>query len=132
MTRRKPPGVSWESWIERQIRESMERGEFDDLPGRGKPLPNIDQAHDAMWWIREKLRRENVSFLPPTLAVRKQLEEALARISEADTESTVRQVIAEINERIAQVNSRMASGPPSRTMPLDADDVIQEWRKRRS
>jgi DnaJ family protein C protein 28 len=28
----------WESWIDQQIREAQERGEFDDLPGRGKPL----------------------------------------------------------------------------------------------
>jgi hypothetical protein len=132
MTERKPAGVSWESWVEGQIREGMERGEFDDLPGAGKPLPNIDQPHDEMWWLREKLRRENVSFLPPALAVRKQLEDALDRIAKADTESAVRQIVAEINERIVQVNSRATSGPPSSLVPLNVDSVIQEWRNRRS
>ena len=38
MTERKPFGVSWETWIDRQIREGMERGEFDGLPGHGKPI----------------------------------------------------------------------------------------------
>ena len=33
MTERKPPGVSWETWIDRQIREGMERGDFDGLAG---------------------------------------------------------------------------------------------------
>jgi DnaJ family protein C protein 28 len=28
----------WESWVNQQIREAQERGEFDDLPGTGKPL----------------------------------------------------------------------------------------------
>jgi DnaJ family protein C protein 28 len=28
----------WESWIDQQIREAQERGEFDNLPGKGKPL----------------------------------------------------------------------------------------------
>ena len=28
----------WESWIDQQIREAQERGEFDDLPGKGRPL----------------------------------------------------------------------------------------------
>jgi DnaJ family protein C protein 28 len=28
----------WESWIDQQIREAQERGKFDDLPGKGKPL----------------------------------------------------------------------------------------------
>ena len=77
MTERKPAGVSWESWVEEQIRDAMERGEFDDLPGARKPLPGIDRPHDDMWWVREKLKRENLSFLPPALAVRKELEEVL-------------------------------------------------------
>jgi len=132
MTERKPAGVSWESWIEGQIREGMKRGEFDDLPGAGKPLRNIDQPHDETWWLREKLRQENVSFLPPALAVRKELEDALDRIAKADTESAVRQIVAEINERIVQVNSRATSGPPSSVMPLSVDGVIQAWRNRRS
>ena len=132
MTERKPGGVSWESWVEEQIRQGMERGEFDELPGAGKPLRNIDQPYDAMWWLREKVRRENLSFLPPALAVRRELEEALDRIAKADTESAVRQIVAAINERIVQVNSRTTSGPPTSVMPLNVDRVIQEWRNRRS
>src|SRR6185503_2943642 len=131
MTERKTPGVSWESWVEGQIGGGMERGEFDDLPGAGKPLRNIDEPHDEMWWLKEKLRRENVSFLPPALAVRRELEDALDRIAKADTESAVRQIVAVINERIVQVNSRATSGPPTSVMPLNVDRVIQEWRNRR-
>src|SRR5262245_35572128 len=134
MAARNPRGVSWDSWVERQIRESMERGEFDDLPGAGKPLPDVDRPHDDMWWLREKLRRENLSsssFLPPTLAVRKELADALARIAKADSESDVRQIVAKINERIVRVNSRTTSGPPSTTMRLDVERVVQEWRNRR-
>ena len=131
MTERKPKSVTWESWVERQIREAMERGEFDDLPGAGKPLPNIDQPHDDMWWIKEKLRRENISLLPPALALRKELEEALDQIAKARGETAVRQIVAAINARIVRVNSRTTSGPPSSTTTLDIDRVIQEWRKRR-
>jgi DnaJ family protein C protein 28 len=28
----------WESWIDQQIREAQARGEFDNLPDKGKPL----------------------------------------------------------------------------------------------
>jgi hypothetical protein len=38
MTERKPPGVSFETRVERQIREAIEHGEFDDLPGAGRPI----------------------------------------------------------------------------------------------
>ena len=132
MTERKPPGVGWESWVEGQIREGIDRGELDDVPGAEKPLRDIDQPHDEMWWLKEKLRRENVSLLPPALAVRRELEDALDRIAKADTESAVRQIVAAINERIVQVNSRRTSGPPTSVMPLNVDRVVQDWRNRRA
>ncbi|MFI6816174.1 DUF1992 domain-containing protein [Nonomuraea sp. NPDC050328] len=73
MTGRKPPGMPFETWIDRQIREATERGEFDNLPGSGKPIPG-----DELWWIKQKLRSGNLSFpLPPTLALRKEAEQAL-------------------------------------------------------
>jgi hypothetical protein len=71
MTERKPPGIGFQAWVERQIREAMERGEFDNLPGAGKPIADLDKPHDELWWIKQKLRRENLSYLPATLALRK-------------------------------------------------------------
>ncbi|HEX9682963.1 MAG TPA: DnaJ family domain-containing protein [Acidimicrobiales bacterium] len=47
MTDRKPPHATWESWIDRQIRAGLERGAFDDLPGRGKRIAGLDQPSDA-------------------------------------------------------------------------------------
>ena len=83
MTERKPPGVSWETWIDRQIREGMERGDFDGLAGHGKPLADVDRPHDELWWVRNKLQREGVSYLPPTLALRKDVEDARDAITAA-------------------------------------------------
>jgi predicted flavoprotein YhiN len=53
VTSRKPFGTGW---IDRQIREARERGEFDNLPGTGKPLPDLDKPYDENWWVRQKLR----------------------------------------------------------------------------
>ena len=77
MIERRPTLSDWESSVERQIREGIERGEFDNLPGAGKPLEGLDGPHDEEWWVKQKLRREQVSGLPPALAVRKELEVAL-------------------------------------------------------
>ncbi len=131
MTRRKPPGETWESWAESQIREAMERGEFDKLAGAGKPLPNIDDPPDDMWWVREKLRRENVSYLPPTLAIRKELEDALERVARTESETEVRRIVMAINERIVRINSRATSGPASNVMALDVEAVVGTWRATR-
>ena len=130
VTERKPFGVSWETWIDRQVREGMERGEFDGLPGHGKPIRDLDRPHDELWWVRDKLRREGVSYLPPTLALRKDVEDARDAIEQATSEAEVRQIIAEINERILQVNRQATSGPPSNLMPLDIERTVEQWRER--
>jgi Domain of unknown function (DUF1992) len=123
-----PTLSDWENSVERQIREGIERAEFDNLPGAGRPLEGIDGPRDEEWWVKQKLRREKVSYLPPALAVRKELEVALARIAEATSERTVRQVVTEINARIVQVNSRTIHGPPSTVSPLDVEVVVERWK----
>ncbi len=125
---RKPPGVSWESWVDQQIREGMERGDFADLPGKGKPLEGIGALHDEDWWLKAKLRAERLSYLPPTLRIRKELEEAREAIAAASQESVVRRIVADINHRIRDVNRRGAEGPPSTVMPLDEEAVVAKWR----
>jgi hypothetical protein len=52
--------MGFESWIDRQIREAEERGEFDNLPGAGKPLKDLDKPQDADWWVKRLIARENL------------------------------------------------------------------------
>jgi hypothetical protein len=131
MTGRKPPGVGFETWVERQIRAATERGEFDDLPGAGKPIPDLDEPHDELWWVKGKLRRENLSYLPPTMVLRKQAEEALQAALAATTEAEVREIVAAINAKIADGNRKAASGPPLNLTPFDPDRVVRRWRDQR-
>jgi hypothetical protein len=129
MTSRKPPGVPWESWVEQQIREARERGEFDDLPGHGKPLPDLDRPRDELWWVRKKLQTENVSYSPPALSLRRELDETLECIAAATTETRVRELVEAINERIRYVNSHTISGPPTTVSVLDMEETVQRWRQ---
>ena len=131
MTERKPPGIGFGTWVERQIREATERGEFDNLPGAGKPIADLDKPHDELWWVRQKLRREHLSWLPPTIALRKEAEEALLAASRAGSEDQVRRIVAEINRKILEGNRKAASGPPLNLMPFDVERVVRTWRERR-
>jgi hypothetical protein len=130
MTERKPPGVGFQSWVERQIQAAMERGEFDNLPGAGKPIADLDKPHDALWWVKQKLRRENLSYLPATLALRKEAEDALAAALRARSEAQVRRILAAINRKILDGNRKAASGPPLNLMPFDVERVVAGWRDR--
>jgi hypothetical protein len=131
MTERKPPGIGFGTWVERQIREATERGEFDNLPGAGKPIEDLDKPHDELWWVKQKLRRENLSWLPPTIALRKEAEEALLAASRAGSEAQVRRIVADINRKIEEGNRKAASGPPLNLMPFDVERVVRSWRERR-
>jgi Domain of unknown function (DUF1992) len=46
----------WESAVEKQIREAQERGDFDNLPGLGKPLPH--EAWDGDWALAHHVLRQ--------------------------------------------------------------------------
>jgi hypothetical protein len=130
MTDRKPGGMSFESWIDRQIREATERGEFDDLPGTGKPIPDLDKLDDEMWWIKRKVESEGLTMpLPPTLALRKEAEEALRQAAGARTEAEARSIVEEINSRIRKAIRTGLQGPPLNLMPFDVERVVSEWRR---
>jgi hypothetical protein len=132
MTERKPSGTSWESWIDAQIRVATERGAFDNLPGVGKPLPNLDQAYDPLWWVKQLVQRERISMLPPALELLRKVETELATIEKLPDEAAVRRRVAALNVEIAKVNATVVEGPPTRLGTLDVDQVVDRWRRTRS
>ncbi|MGW3667393.1 DnaJ family domain-containing protein [Streptomyces sp. NPDC005141] len=133
MTERKPPGVSFESWVDRQIRQAEARGEFAELPGAGKPLPEVtDTPYDELWWIKRKMAREGLSVLPPTLALRKEAEDALVAASAAPSERAVRRIVEDINAKIREVMFKPPPGPPLGLKPYDVEKIVREWHAARA
>jgi hypothetical protein len=132
MTKRKPPGTSWETWIDAQIRVATEAGAFDNLPGAGKPLPNLGQEHDPLWWVKQLVQREQISTLPPSLELLRRVERELAAIEKLHDEATVRHRVAALNVEIAKINATVVEGPPTRLGALDVDQVVARWRRARS
>ena len=132
MTERKPPEISFTSWVDQQINEAAERGAFDNLPGAGKPLPKrADQ--DGQTWLRDYLRREGVSaeeLLPAPLKLRKEIERLGDTVQDLRSEREVREVVAGLNRRIVEWR-RIPVGPPV-TLPLvNADAMVSRWRDAR-
>ncbi|MDX2598955.1 DUF1992 domain-containing protein [Streptomyces caniscabiei] len=131
MTERKPPGVSFESFVDKQIRDAEARGDFTALPGAGRPLEGDDTTYDELWWIKRKMAREGMSVLPPTLALRKEAEDALATAAEAPSERVVRKILTEINAKIRDMMFRPPPGPPLGLKPYDVEEAVRQWRERR-
>lgn len=133
MTARKPANRSFSDWIEDQIREAHERGEFEDLPGKGKPLKGLDGPHDELWWVKQWLIREGVSYLPEPLALRLEAEKLTDGLDRLSSEQAVRKAIDELNGRIRHANRMPAiDGPPTTLMPLDEDELVERWRSSRA
>jgi hypothetical protein len=112
MTERKPPGTSWETWIEAQIRVAMDEGAFDNLPGAGKPLPNLGQEYDPLSrWVKQLVQREQISMLPPSLELLRKVETELAAVEKLHDEATVRCRVVALNVEIAKVGGGAADAP---------------------
>jgi hypothetical protein len=131
MTSRKPPGVSFESWVETQIAEGMARGEFDGLPGAGKPLRGLSEDEGVYEWVVAKARKENLDvfgMLPPGLALRKEREDLPRRAAALPSEAAVRALAEDYNERVQQFWRRPQE---SRWSPVpglaDVDALVADW-----
>jgi hypothetical protein len=122
---RKPPAEIWETFAERQIREAQEAGDFAGLEGEGRPLLDLDEPYDEFWWLKRKLRREQLSFVPDAIAIRREAEALLETLGEAPTEADARERIAALNARIARTNALCVTGPPTTLAPLDPEETLR-------
>jgi hypothetical protein len=110
----------------------MERGDFDDLPGTGKPIADLGPRHDPDWWVKQLIEREQVTgVLPPALQLRKddaELDDALDRLT---SEGHVRQELEAFNRRVVEARRQLQGGPPVITPTRDVDAEVERWRGRR-
>lgn len=119
-------------WVDHQIRQAMARGEFDNLPGAGKPLRLPDQ-HDPDWWVKGLVEREKLTgVLPPALALRKEDAELDGELDRMATEEEVRRALADFNQRVVAARRQLQGGPPVVTPTREVEDEVNLWRQRRA
>jgi hypothetical protein len=118
--------------VEISIQQAMRRGDFDDLPGAGKPLTGLQNAYDPNWWIRQKIERERLTGLgPPALTLRTEDAELEDRLDAAPSEEAARAMLADFNARIIEARRQLQGGPPVVTRTRDVDAELRRWRDRR-
>lgn len=120
-------------WVDQQIRAAMARGEFDDLPYAGRPLPHIDTRSDPDWWLRQFIERENITgVLPEALQLRKDDAALSEQIDRLRTEESVRAALEDFNRRIVAARRQLQGGPPVVTPLRDIEDEVARWRAHRT
>ncbi|GAB7002704.1 hypothetical protein JCM18899A_01750 [Nocardioides sp. AN3] len=120
-----------QTWVDLQVRAAMERGEFDNLPGAGKPIADLGTEHDPEWWLKKLVERERLVVLPLSVQLRKEdaaLDDELDRLA---TEKAVRARVTDFNERVIKARYALPEGPPLITMPRDVDATVAGWAARR-
>jgi hypothetical protein len=120
-------------YVDLQIQQAMARGDFDNLPGAGKPIRGLGTQHDPDWWVKQLIEREKVTgVLPPALQLRKDDAELDAHLDELRTEAEVREEVEEFNARVLRARYTPVDGPPLITQTRDVDAEVTAWRARRS
>ncbi|CAA9294090.1 MAG: hypothetical protein AVDCRST_MAG48-793 [uncultured Friedmanniella sp.] len=121
----------YESWVDRQIREAQERGEFDDLPGAGRPIPGL-KRHDPNWWVKGLIEREKISApLPPGLALRREVEQLPSALADVRDEAVARELVEDLNRRILDLRRRPPEGVPVIVPIVDVEAALGSWRASR-
>jgi hypothetical protein len=118
-------------WVDLQIQQAMERGEFDNLPGAGKPLGDLGSPHDRDWWLKKLIEREQITgVLPAALQLRKEDAELDDLLDREATEKQVRALLEDFNRRVVEARRQLQGGPPVVTPTRDVDAEVERWRER--
>ncbi|MEV0005299.1 DUF1992 domain-containing protein [Micromonospora sp. NPDC050980] len=120
----------WEAAVEAQIRSAQERGEFDNLPGAGKPIPGRNEPYDEGWWIRGFMEREQIPsdlMLPTPLQLRRRIEQLPGELRDLPTEEAVRSYVAVLNAEVVAW-LRTPTGPRVVVRPVDVEQAVLRWR----
>jgi hypothetical protein len=131
----------WESLIDRQIREAIEEGKFEDLPYQGEPLPNDDNPYAGDLALAFRVLK-NAGFAPPWIEADKEVRELLARRDEILARAAAgpapsalarrrdRTELAELVARIDASIARVNAGAPTERQhrrPLDLADELARY-----
>jgi hypothetical protein len=118
-------------WVDLQIQQAMERGDFDNLPGAGKPLGDLGSPHDRDWWLKKLIEREQITgVLPAALQLRKEDAELDRELDRETAEQVVRRTVEDFNKRVVEARRQLQGGPPVVTKTRDVDEEVERWRGR--
>lgn len=119
--------------VESALDRAIKRGDFDDLPGLGKPLTGLHGSSDPDWWIKQKMNDEGINGVAPAAFQLRKENAVLEDTLDAFTaESDVREYLAGFNARVREAVMDLRDGPPVFTPPRDVEKEVAAWRQRRN
>ncbi|MGO1240110.1 MAG: DUF1992 domain-containing protein [Cellulosimicrobium funkei] len=120
-------------YVDTVIDQAVRRGEFDDLPLAGKPIPGLTGTHDPDWWLKSVIEREQLTGLgPPAMLLKTEDRELDDRLDRELDEQAVREILADFNARVVDARRQLLGVPPVVTPTRDVEHEVARWRARRT
>ena len=119
-------------WVDTVVDQAIRRGEFDNLPLEGKPIPGLKGSHDPDWWLKSLVEREQITGILPAAQLRKDDAELDDELDRESSEQRVREVVEEFNARVIDARRQLMGGPPVVTPTRDVEREVESWHRRRS
>lgn len=110
--------------VDSKIAQAQLEGQFDHLPGLGRPIPNLDEGWDETRWVREKLKAEDLRVMPPAWAIREWACNEAAALLQIQDEALLRQKVDAFNAELTRRMRRVLWGPPVDVALIDAEELI--------
>ena len=116
--------------VEQRIQEALERGDFDDLPGKGKPLPIVD---DSM--VPDELRLaykilKNAGCVTPELEMHREIRRMEDLLKDLPDEKERYTLMKKINFQILKLNMAGKKSPLLEKQELYYKKVIDKLAKK--
>jgi len=99
----------FEKIIEQRIQKAQRKGDFENLPGRGKPLPKEDMTVPEDLRLAYKILK-NADCLPPELEIKTEIRNTQELLSGMEETSEKYKVLKKLNLLILKLNSLRSGG----------------------
>ena len=116
--------TGFEKIVEERIKKAQKKGEFDNLPGKGKPLPEEDMNVPEDIRLAYKILK-NADCIPPELEIKKEIRNTRELLSGMEETSEKYKVLKKLNFLILKLNS-IRSGSIQFDVPQHYLDPLTE------
>lgn len=123
------PPLEHRDWLDEVVQEHQQKGGFDDLKGKGKPLSKETLTGDVFQSILK-----NNQYIPPWLELRHQIREQIHALyrqiqQKSAPDATDRKQVMAINNQIKKYNRQCPHASMQRGL-IDVDrleEALPQW-----
>lgn len=114
-------------FVERRIVQAQRAGYFEDLPLRGRPIPDLDSERPEGWWAEEYIRRDRARQRVRDLE--RDVRRRKALLWQLDDHDDVRRGLLDLNVELTTANDQ--ADRDDRAALIDVEAELRRWREHR-